>query len=246
MSVFKSWRSYEKFAETMKLRNRYIRDTDNEQFLSTVLDTSKSRQGTLKKDSYLWRAQIGYRMDSDGQPCAFPRERMKPQPNMASEGRANPKGIPYLYLATGRETAMAEVRPWVGSWISVGQFRIVRDIAMIDCTLHQNESSSYYFREPTPKKRELAVWYDINSAFSTPKNPSDSTAEYVPTQIIAELFKNNGFDGIVYKSALGKGLNIMVFDLNSAELVNCFLFESKEVSFKFEEIANPYFVRKKS
>lgn len=40
---------------------------------------------------------------------------MKPLSNSASEGRANPKGIPYLYVATDKETAMSEVRPSLGA-----------------------------------------------------------------------------------------------------------------------------------
>ncbi|MFZ0569740.1 MAG: RES domain-containing protein [Rhodomicrobium sp.] len=44
---------------------------------------------------------------------------MKPIPNWLSEGRANPRGIPYLYLASTRDTALAEVRPWIGSHITV-------------------------------------------------------------------------------------------------------------------------------
>jgi RES domain-containing protein len=42
---------------------------------------------------------------------------MKPIPKWQGEGRANPRGIPVLYLATHRETALAEVRPWIGAVI---------------------------------------------------------------------------------------------------------------------------------
>jgi len=77
-----------------------------------------------------------------------------------------------------------------------------------------------------------------------PVSLTDQKAEYVPTQVIAELFKNNGADGIMYRSAVGKGLNVVLFDLATAEIVNCFLYEAAELSFNFGEIANPYFVRK--
>src|SRR5262252_4924229 len=49
------------------------------------------------------------------------------------------------------------------------------------------------------------------------------------TQIIAELFKRHGFDGVAYKSSLGPGHNIAFFDLDAADLINCFLFEVKSV-----------------
>ena len=47
---------------------------------------------------------------------------MKPLGGRATDGRANPRGIPCLYLATTKETAMSEVRPWIGSYVSAGQF----------------------------------------------------------------------------------------------------------------------------
>jgi hypothetical protein len=57
---------------------------------------------------------------------------MKPPNNMAREGRVNPKGIPCLYLADERNTAMAETRPWLGSYISLGEFKTVRGLRVID------------------------------------------------------------------------------------------------------------------
>lgn len=99
-------------------------------------------------------------------------------------------------------------------------------------------------KEPPPKDREQSVLNHIDKAFAKPVNPSDDIADYVPTQIIAELFKSEGFDGITYRSSLGDGHNIALFDLDVAELINCFLFEVKSVKFNFDEAANPYFVRK--
>ena len=63
---------------------------------------------------------------------AFPPERMKPRRDRAREGRANPQGIPYLYLSTRKETALSEVRPWLRSLISIGQFKIVRQLTIVD------------------------------------------------------------------------------------------------------------------
>lgn len=84
----------------------------------------------LPKDAHLWRAQLGHdlRPEYAGEelidyfPTAYKPERMKPLRDSAREGRANPKGIPYLYIATDKETAMSEVRPWIGSIISAGCF----------------------------------------------------------------------------------------------------------------------------
>jgi hypothetical protein len=88
------------------------------------------------------------------------------------------------------------------------------------------------------------VWTDINSAFSEPVERGDDSLDYVPTQIIAETFKLNGFDGIAYKSGYGEdGFNVALFDAAAADLVNCQLYQIKDVSVELSEQDSPYFVR---
>ena len=251
MRTFKSWQSFYHFEQAVKRKNRYIYDSDVEDFLQTVLETSKSGIEEVKEGSMLWRSQLGHDWEPyyegneyiDDVPCAFGPERMKPLQNSASEGRANPKGIPCLYLSTDMNTAMAEVRPWVGSYISIAQFRLLKSVRLINCT-SEDKGAIIYFKEPEPKKREIAVWRDIDKAFFRPVTSNETNADYIPPQIIAELFKNNGFDGIAYRSSLGKGHNIVLFDLNAADLINCALHETKEISFNFSQVSNAYFISK--
>ncbi len=165
---------------------------------------------------------------------------MVPLASGASEGRANPKGIPYLYLATNQDTAMAEVRPWVGSLISLGTFITLRDLRMVQLAPRKRRLR-YCIEEPSPEVRESMVWADINEAFATPVSSNDMTADYVPTQILAELLRDNGFDGIAYGSALGTGLNVVLFDITAVELVRCTLCRTESMSFVFKETDNPYF-----
>jgi hypothetical protein len=190
-----------------------------------------------------WQPIILAGEEWDEIPCPYPPKRMKPIPYFASEGRANPKGIPYLYLATDKETAMSEVRPWLGSSISVGQFKTTKELHVIDCSVRHASSTIFYFEEPNEEKRKVSVWSNIDKAFAKPINPSDKVSDYVPTQILAELFKSKGYDGIVYKSALSTRFNLALFDLEFAELINCSLYEVKSIDFQFEEVASPCFVR---
>lgn len=253
MNEFKSWQSYRVFQRAVKGKNRYFRDEDTEQFLKTVLSTNENRKLDLPKERYLWRAQLGHGwqpMHQDDEyvadiPAPFPPNRMKPLIHETAEGRANPKGIPYLYLATTKETAMAEVRPWLGSKISVGQFRTEKNMVLINCSVN-HKGLLLYLEEPDAEEKEQAVWADIDKAFSEPITVNDRIADYVPTQIIAEFFKNEGFDGIFYKSMLGEGYNAALFEIDSATLVNCNLFEANSLSFDFQQAANPYVVRKES
>jgi len=250
--TFKSWNSYFAFSQATRHGNRYIHNEEVIYFLDAVLSTSKARQRSVKGGSNFWRAQLGndwrsiFHEDEEigEEACPYSPERMKPISYSAIEGRANPKGIPYLYLSTNKETAMSEVRPWLGTNISVGQFKTKKELSLIDCSVLHGKGSVIYFEEPNCEKREYSVWAHIDEVFSKPVNPNDKTSDYVPTQIIAELFKSKGYDGIVYKSSLATGFNVVLFDLEVAELSNCFLYEAEFIEFKFKETANPYFVRK--
>ncbi len=96
--------------------------------------------------------------------------------------------------------------------------------------------------EPPPEKREEIVWRDIDRAFSTPLTMTDNSSEYIPTQILAELFKSAGYDGIGYRSSLGPGHNIALFDFDSAKLISGHVYSVKNVTFQFEEANHSYSV----
>jgi RES domain len=248
---FKSPSDYRKFAEHVLRSARYVRDRESEEFLTTLVAQAHERRFEVPQGSNFWRAQLGqgsrpyYEGDEyiDDFPDPLPPERMKPLSDRAREGRANPKGIPYLYAATKKETAIAEVRPWLGLTVSLAQVKALRDLVFVDCT--RAEKPNRLSETPMPEeKRDDAVWWAIDRAFSQPVTPSDDTADYVPTQVIAEAFKVNGFDGIVYHSSFGGGHNFVIFDLEAADVINCSLYEIKDIKFDFKETTNPYFVSK--
>ena len=70
-----------------------------------------------------------------------------------------------------------------------------------------------------------------------PVNPSEDEADYVPTQILAELFKANGYDGIIYNSLFAEGKNIVLFDMSLAEVTNLNLVRVTNIPlFEFEKV----------
>lgn len=247
---FKSWRSYLIFKNAVDTKQRYILDDESKNFLNSIIETCADRERSLKTGNIVWRAQNGhslrpyYQYDSetdeniyvDDFPTPFPKERMKPLLDSAAEGRANSKGIPYLYVATEKETAMSEVRPWLGAILSVGRLRLKRDLRVLDFSVEQGKKSHFYFEEPSAEEIMSAVWSDIDNAFSKPTKASDLKSEYAPTQIISEFIKSKGYDGIAYKSALAEGHNICLFDLESADVVDCFIYKPTKISFDFKII----------
>ncbi len=237
--AFKSWRSFYFFIQSLK-KSRYIFDEETNQFLEEVLNSSASREATLHKDTILWRAQLGCDEDQKGVPHPYSLERMKPLPKLVNEGRANPTGIAYLYLATHRETAMSEVRPWIGKQLSLAEFLIEKELRVVDCTKKSNSSPLFFsattgdFFEPSDEEKEKSVWHHIGQAFSTPVNIDEDKLGYIPTQIICELLRKNGIDGLIYTSNFSSGHNIVLFDTKNAKPISCNLFITKGIKFEFE------------
>jgi hypothetical protein len=80
------------------------------------------------------------------------------------------------------------------------------------------------------------VWTSIDLGFAEPVDRSNDVADYAPSQIIAELFKRSGYDGVKYRSAFSEeGHNIALFDLTSAQPDpnSCTLFHPTRVNFEF-------------
>jgi len=249
MPSFESSSAYAAFAHNVVQRARYVRDEASDRFLGTLAAQAADRVETLPTGMVLWRAALGHdwRDETDEGytfqvPAPHPPSRMRPLSDRAKEGRANPKGIPVLYLATRRETALAEVRPWIGTSVSAAQFRLVRELRIVDCTKHEKPCRRIFPGGVTPPEYwDANNWSDVDDAFSRPVTPSDDGAGYAPTQVLAECFRAAGYDGLGYASALGEGHNVALFDTSAAVIINCGLFDLKRIEFGFEESTNPYF-----
>jgi RES domain len=218
------------FASETRKSFRFIRSGKSEQLLNLVRETMGKRLVRLPEGKRLARAQIGFEWrptevrdpDDDtvvemiDEPWPYPSERMYPTPEYAGAGRVNPKGIPCLYLSFEKETAVYEIRPWLNAVVSLGLFETTRELSIVDCARKSSLTELLWTmrcwecvedEEPTPKDEELEeiVWGEINSALSQPVQKSDDPINYIPTQILCELFKVNGADGIAYKSSVRKG-----------------------------------------
>lgn len=255
---FASYRSYQQFAQRVRHQNRYVWDDHVKAFIDTVLATLKDRDVVLKKGTPLYRAQQGinyvsFRRNDLEEPSGYDAARMKPRPNRSTEGRANPAGVSVLYLGTTKQNVISEIRPWVGAEVSVAQFQLKRKLRVLDLSRNHGKSSMGilldHFVNGTPltaEQREGAVWIDIDNAFSRPVTKSDDTADYVPTQILAEIFKNAGYDAIGYKSQFGeKGLNIVLFNPDDADVINCAPYQVTALEVSFKEIGNMWYRAKR-
>lgn len=134
-----------------------------------------------------------------------PNEIWAPPKGKSSPGRMNPGGISYLYLAESKETAIAEVRPWKGAEISVGNFILKSEIKLLKLLAPISE---YYSTE----------YIDIASViyryFSAPISHHE-TEKYLASQFIVERIKNKypSINGIRYSSVQhDNGYNVVIFN----------------------------------
>ncbi len=246
--TFKSHRDYYHFRHEVVKSHRYIRTPEAEAFLQAVAATCSARDRIVKAGAELSRAQVAhglrpiYQTGYDGEDiyiddavCAANKARMMPLRDRAGDGRVNPRGIPCLYMATNEATAVSEVRPAIGAYVTVAGMKCLRELKLIDCSVLVKKQF-IYFKEPERAEMEKAVWSDIDRAFSTPADRSDDAAEYAPTQILAELFRSLGYDGVAYKSAFGEdGYNVAFFNIDDFEVGWCRLFQVKDITHKIEQ-----------
>lgn len=246
-STFKSHRAYYQFQNEVVKSRRYIRSPDTLAFLDAVTATCSSREIILKPEVGLRRAQVAndlrpiYQTGYDGEKifidnieCAASKERMLPLRNRATDGRVNSRGIPCLYMATNDVTAVSEVRPAIGDYVTIANMKCLRELKLINCSVLV-KNQFIYLEEPARAEMEKVVWSDIDKAFSKPVGRSDDAAEYAPTQIIAELFRSLRYDGVAYKSAFGDdGYNVAIFNIDDVKVGRCRLYKVKDITHKIE------------
>ena len=239
MSTFKSTWSYHQFEQRVRGSARYVRHPDDQTFLDTLVIQGKNNIETLQAGTALWRAQLGYVDSIDYMPQPLPPKRMIPLEDRASEGRANAKGIPVLYCATQRETAMAEVRPWIGSYISVGYFSVAREIRVINFATETIDASSSWenFLQKNGTRRYghplIVLSPSPHHALMTQLNMSRPKSLQKRLRTMGLTVLGTGFPS--------EGLGLY---LTSALLTwsGCQLFNTHKLQFTFQEIAKRHYV----
>jgi hypothetical protein len=161
---------------------------------------------------HLYRARLHH---NSGQPPFSVDEMYCPPAINSTAGRANPSGIPYLYLSDNPETVLYEVRATYLDELSVGTFqiqpRVTKPVIISDFT----ESSTIFH----PSKvgniiKATLLKKKISNDLSKPVRRYDSELEYIPTQFICEFIKiYTNVHGIKFRSSLhANGNNFVIFD----------------------------------
>jgi hypothetical protein len=143
-----------------------------------------------------------------------------PPADIVSDGRANPIGIRYLYLADDVETAIAEVKPSKGALVSWASFSVVegKSLKLIDLTNPKLTISPFRVTSAVADVRASMSFLEaLGEELSVPTQPHRATRDYLASQYLCELIKVSGYDGVIYRSSLAQGRNFAFFDVNACE-----------------------------
>jgi len=156
----------------------------------------------------LYRARIW--KNNDG---FSPADMGKPPNDLVKGGRANPIGISYLYTASDQLTALSEVRPSIGDTVSVARFDVRSELALLDLRNPRLTASPFNLDEDILSAlfNEMEFLIKLGEQLSKPVLPKDADLEYLASQYLCEQIKHLNYDGVVYKSSVGNGFNVALF-----------------------------------
>lgn len=191
------------------------------------LDGRKTREGhpvvvtagpETERTSF-FRARVFHKDDELEEAMMRPDLHLGPPPSrFARAGRMNANGISMFYGATDKGVALAEVRPPVGSRALVGEFRLTREVRLLDVSaLHSVYVEGSIFDPNYVDQLGLAIFMKrLSNRITMPVMPDDEPTEYLITQMIADYLARQpapGLDGIMFPSVQcpGDHRNVVMF-----------------------------------
>lgn len=152
------------------------------------------------------------RLQQDGRAIA-PQSMGAPPKHLATHGRANPPGIPYLYLGSTVETAASEIRPHTGDTATIAEF-LIEGIKAADLRHPRRRLSPFEIGDEESigsLRSDIPFLEQLGDELTRPVRQQIAPIDYVPSQYLCEFIKNRGFDGVVYRSSVGDGINLALF-----------------------------------
>jgi hypothetical protein len=206
-----------KLKEQLKWERRYFTNID---YLTDDLgwDSFFESKVVIKKEDIFFRGRLHSNADGN----AFTdKEMFCPPKENSSAGRANPMGIPYLYLSDNEETILYEIRASYLDEVTVASFNIKQDIEEEVIISDFTENPTLYHPNDVNKKIKSTLLKQLISRdLSKPMRRYDSELDYIPTQFICEFIKIfTNVQGIKFRSSLHNvGYNLVIFN---QDIMNC-------------------------
>jgi RES domain-containing protein len=215
---------WEVLKEKIKWEKRFITNIDIFEELGWKLILKKTFEWS--KFEPLYRGRLHY----SGNQKEFGKENMGcPDKNLVPAGRANPQGIPYLYLSKHIVTVLYEIRATYLDDVSIGTFYTKDDNEIILVDFTEDASAFSKVDEIVEYTKSMLLKRYISIDLSKPIRRYDSEIEYIPTQFICEYIRYiTDANGILFNSSLHNGgKNIVLFE---QEKVECLKVDMHRVS----------------
>jgi len=228
-NILEQW---ENFREELKHNNRFF---PNDAYDKKRLEPFGKYIGKiLSKDSQkFYRARINI----SNKPFKM-KEMGKPPKNLVSNGRANPIGIPYLYVASSIDTAISEIRGYKSEIVTIVEYQIKSNLELADLGDPKNTISPFELNDDNELEmiyKNLPFLTLLGNELSKPIIPRETNLEYLPSQYLCELLKLIGFHGIIYKSSVSDGNNYVIFKDNKLKATNTYQYQIVNVTTDSEE-----------
>ena len=225
---------WDKFREELKHNNRFF--PNNAPTIGQIEPFGKYIGVILKQGSQkFYRA----RKNTSDSPISI-SEMGKPPHKLVLNGRANPIGIPYLYVASTIETAITELRGHKKEDLTIAEFKLKSNLELADLRNPQSTISPFELNE----EDELELIYKnmpfltlLGNELSKPIIPREANLEYLPSQYLCELLKHIGFHGIIYKSSIANGNNYVIFMDNKLQAIKSFHYQITDVNVKYKKLS---------
>ncbi|WP_196602994.1 RES family NAD+ phosphorylase [Pectinatus frisingensis] len=220
--------SWEEFSTAIKRKNRFHNGFFRADQFATFLTyaTKKYLKGTVLFRARIWPDNKGLNISEMG----------APPPGRRKAGRVNPEGIGVLYLTSDEKTALCEVRASAFDFVSVGRFRLLKDINVVNISDLNNISPVLYSSGLESLTANIKIFNDIAKEIAKPLRRNDSQLEYLPTQYITEFIKSKGYAGVEFASTMATGgNNIAVFDEALLECESVHDVEIKKLEYSYDD-----------
>lgn len=223
---------WDDFVQAIKHKNRFHIDYMNKEMLKLFIRCVRK---SYKAGTVFYRARIC--LNETG----FEKNQMGAPPNhLATAGRANSEGISILYLADTIKTTLHEIRAGIFDYVTVGNFKLKRDIEIIDLA-NLDKISPFIASDKGIDFTQHAINIEhlkmISQEIAKPLRRHDSTLDYLPTQYVSDYIKNQGFDGIEYISTMcSDGFNLAVFDETLFKCTKTTVYDIKSLSYSYDQI----------
>jgi RES domain len=156
------------------------------EFMGEELAESEER---IPANAVLYRARIGFTLEYyDGRKPWTGEDIGAPPASSSMQGRANAEGQRVLYVADEEKTAVSEVRPALGYYVSVGTLALRRECRVLDLTKDLPPINPFTSESLEWHVEIRGLLDSLGEEMSRPLERTDDRTHYVPCQRFSEKF----------------------------------------------------------